>query len=77
MVKLKARKLSHVSFERVRDELFKILERPNAFEYLIRNKDNLRKKISDGLPSVIQKANSANENIDKAVISNENIILKI
>ena len=35
-IKLKARKLASVSYERIRDELFKILERPGAFEYLCR-----------------------------------------
>lgn len=34
LVKLKKDKLPQVSFERVRDELFKILDRPNSFEYL-------------------------------------------
>jgi len=34
-IKLKAKKLSGVSFERIRDELFKILDRPNSFEYLL------------------------------------------
>ena len=34
-VKLKRKKLSAVSFERIRDELFKILDRPNAFDYLL------------------------------------------
>ena len=33
-IKLKAKGLSRVSYERIRDELFKILERPNAFSYL-------------------------------------------
>lgn len=33
-IKLKAKGLSRVSSERIRDELFKILERPNAFSYL-------------------------------------------
>jgi len=33
-IKLKARGLSKVSYERIRDELFKILERPNPFSYL-------------------------------------------
>ncbi|MFA5355820.1 MAG: HD domain-containing protein [Candidatus Omnitrophota bacterium] len=33
-VKAKARKLSVVSFERIRDELFKILQAPGAFEYV-------------------------------------------
>jgi poly(A) polymerase len=33
-IKLKARGLSKVSYERIRDELFKILERPNSFSYL-------------------------------------------
>jgi poly(A) polymerase len=34
LIRLKHKKLSDVSFERIRDELFKILERPNSFEYL-------------------------------------------
>jgi poly(A) polymerase len=34
LIRLKREKLSRVSYERIRDELFKILERPNAFEYL-------------------------------------------
>lgn len=33
-IKLKAKGLSGVSYERIRDELFKILERPNSFGYL-------------------------------------------
>jgi len=33
-IKLKARGLSGVSYERIRDELFKILERPGSFSYL-------------------------------------------
>lgn len=32
--KLKAKKLSVVSYERIRDELFKILQMPDSFEYL-------------------------------------------
>ncbi len=32
LAKLKAKKLSNVSYERIRDELFKILERPDSFE---------------------------------------------
>ena len=32
--KLKANKLSNVSYERIRDELFKIFERPHSFSYL-------------------------------------------
>lgn len=35
-IKLKAGKLDGVSYERIRDELFKILERSGAFEYLAR-----------------------------------------
>ena len=34
LVKLKKEKLSQISFERIRDELFKILDEPNSFEYL-------------------------------------------
>lgn len=34
LIKLKKEKLSRVSYERIRDELFKILDRPNSFEYL-------------------------------------------
>jgi len=34
-IKSKKDKLSQVSFERIRDELFKILDRPDAFKYLI------------------------------------------
>lgn len=34
LIKLKTKGLSRVSFERIRDELFKILERPNCFGYL-------------------------------------------
>ncbi|MDP3731592.1 MAG: HD domain-containing protein [Candidatus Omnitrophota bacterium] len=34
LAKLKANKLSGVSYERIRDELFKILEKPNSFSYL-------------------------------------------
>ena len=34
MAKLKANKLSGVSYERIRDELFKIIERPDSFDYL-------------------------------------------
>ncbi|MDD4980647.1 MAG: HD domain-containing protein [Candidatus Omnitrophica bacterium] len=34
-VKLKARRLSGVSFERIRDELYKILERPDSFIYIL------------------------------------------
>ncbi len=34
LAKLKANKLSGVSYERLRDELFKILEEPNSFSYL-------------------------------------------
>ncbi len=33
-IKLKAKGLSGVSYERIRDELFKILERPGSFSYL-------------------------------------------
>jgi len=33
-IKLKAKGLSGVSYERIRDELFKILERPDSFSYL-------------------------------------------
>jgi len=33
-IKLKAKGLSEVSYERIRDELFKILERPGSFVYL-------------------------------------------
>ncbi len=33
-IKLKAKGLSGVSYERIRDELFKILERPNSLSYL-------------------------------------------
>lgn len=40
-IKLKRKKISHVSLERVRDELFKILDRPNAFDYL-RDLDKLK-----------------------------------
>ena len=35
LVKLKKNKLSHVSLERIRDELFKILDSPCAFDYLL------------------------------------------
>ncbi|MBU4346841.1 MAG: HD domain-containing protein [Candidatus Omnitrophica bacterium] len=35
LIKLKANKLPHVSFERIRDELFKILDGPNSFDYFI------------------------------------------
>ena len=35
LIKLKKDKLSSVSFERIRDELFKILERPRTYEYLL------------------------------------------
>ncbi|MDD2752920.1 MAG: HD domain-containing protein [Candidatus Omnitrophica bacterium] len=35
LIKAKKEKLSTVSFERVRDELFKILGQPNAYEYLV------------------------------------------
>ncbi|MFH0912746.1 MAG: HD domain-containing protein [Candidatus Omnitrophota bacterium] len=34
-ISLKAKKLSGVSFERIRDELFKILDRSGSFEYLV------------------------------------------
>ena len=34
LTKLKANKLSGISFERIRDELFKILQRPDSFSYL-------------------------------------------
>jgi poly(A) polymerase len=34
LIRLKKNKLSAVSWERIRDELFKILDRPNAFGYL-------------------------------------------
>jgi putative nucleotidyltransferase with HDIG domain len=40
IIKLKRKKLSGVSFERIRDELFKILDRPDAFGYLV-NLDKL------------------------------------
>lgn len=36
LIKLKKRKLAGVSFERIRDELFKIFHQPNAFEYLVK-----------------------------------------
>ena len=39
LIKLKANKLSEVSSERIRDELFKILDRPNAFDYLVQMDD--------------------------------------
>lgn len=35
LIKLKRNKLSRVSFERIRDELFKILDEPCAFSYLL------------------------------------------
>ncbi len=35
LAKLKKNKLSQVSFERIRDELFKILDSPCAFDYLV------------------------------------------
>jgi len=35
LIKLKRKNLSGVSYERIRDELFKILDRPNAFDYLV------------------------------------------
>jgi len=35
LIKLKRNKLSQVSFERIRDELFKILDSPCAFDYLL------------------------------------------
>jgi len=35
LVKLKKNKLSHVSFERIRDEIFKILDSPRAFDYFL------------------------------------------
>ncbi|MFC1674471.1 HD domain-containing protein [Candidatus Omnitrophota bacterium] len=35
LIKLKKKKLSRVSGERLRDELFKILDRPDAFKYLL------------------------------------------
>jgi poly(A) polymerase len=41
LAKLKANKLAKVSCERIRDELFKILDRPGSFEYL-RDLDNLK-----------------------------------
>jgi poly(A) polymerase len=34
LIKLEREKLSRVSYERIRDELFKILDRPNSFDYL-------------------------------------------
>lgn len=36
LIKLKKDKLSRVSTERIRDELFKILDRPDAFDYLLK-----------------------------------------
>ena len=41
LIKLKREKLSQVSYERIRDELFKILDRPQAFDYLV-DLDKLR-----------------------------------
>lgn len=35
LIKLEREKLSGVSYERIRDELFKILDRPNSSEYLL------------------------------------------
>jgi poly(A) polymerase len=35
LIKLKRKKLTSVSFERIRDELFKILDRPNSLDYLV------------------------------------------
>lgn len=35
LIKLKAKDLSRISYERIRDELFKIFQRSNSFEYLI------------------------------------------
>jgi poly(A) polymerase len=35
IIKLKKQKLAGVSYERIRDELFKILDRPNAFYWLV------------------------------------------
>jgi len=35
LIKSKKEKLGNVSFERIRDELFKILSQPNAYDYLI------------------------------------------
>lgn len=35
LIKLKTNKLSKISYERIRDELFKILDRPNASDYLV------------------------------------------
>jgi len=39
LIKSKANKLSEVSSERIRDELFKILDKPNAFDYLAQMDD--------------------------------------
>lgn len=36
LIKLKKNKLSQVSAERIRDELFKILDSPNTFDYLLK-----------------------------------------
>lgn len=36
LIKIKSDKLSQVSFERIRDELFKILQQPDSYDYLIR-----------------------------------------
>jgi len=36
LIKIKREKLADVSYERIRDELFKILDRPDAFQYLLK-----------------------------------------